>query len=107
MWATFSNNSILYTVNSLTGTTGAARTSESDAYSLTRRQIVLLPKLSLNFQGSMISLLDIDTTAIDDAYSPYALGSSIGDFRDTDFPHISAARMFADRCEYLFAHLCP
>ena len=67
----------------------------------------MLPKLLLNFQRCMINPLDLDTSAIDDTYSPNALCSGISNFRDTDFLDIFATGIFLNRCKYFFAHPCP
>src|ERR1700684_1127545 len=75
-------------------------------YLIARLQFILFPKLLLNIPGSVVGLIDFNTTAIDDCDAPYALRSGIGDFRDADFLYILTTRIFLDRCQYLLAHLC-
>jgi hypothetical protein len=53
----------------------------------------------------MISLINLDTSAVDDTYSAYGLYSGITDFRDGYFPYIFATWIFLFRSKF-FLRVC-
>jgi hypothetical protein len=59
----------------------------------------LLPKRFLSIPRSVVGFFDLDTPAINNRDSPYALYSGVSDFRDADFPYSLATWILLIGCK--------